>query len=135
MIDEQEHISVEEIPPSALRGRRADQILAELFGLWTSKGPESAQAIDRYAALLSQDSLTADEEEEFKGLRDRIQKSHTNQTYRFSEQVEETISKVLDELARNASERISFEPEVRRQLQQILQDTETASESDEKQEP
>lgn len=123
-IDAEDRIQIEDIPRSALRGRRADQILAEVFGLWTSKSPGSEEDIDLYSALLSKSNRTVKEERELMRLRQQLQEAQTDQTHQFSQQVEAAVSKVLDEMAKNATERLDFEPEVRRQLENLLKETE-----------
>jgi hypothetical protein len=128
--DEDGRIQIEDIPRKALRGRRADQILAGVFGLWTSKSPGSAEDIDRYTALMSQPDRTEEEERELTQLRDQMKVTRSNQTHPFSQQVEETIDRVLNELAESASERFVYEPEVRRQLEELLHGTEVDEEAE-----
>ena len=114
--NEQERIEIEDIPREALRGRRADEILSGVFGLWTTKSPGSAEVIDRYSAILSKPERTEADEQELTRLRDQLHQ--TDQTHRLSQQVEDAVAKVLDEMAKSATDRISMEPEVRRQLEE-----------------
>ncbi|MCX6578765.1 MAG: AAA family ATPase [Candidatus Aminicenantes bacterium] len=67
---------VELVPIFSLRGLRADQILtSEAFELPTTRNPETAEKLERLGTLYLKGSRTQQEEEEFKGLGELLEKT------------------------------------------------------------
>lgn len=133
--DQERTILAQEISPESLRGRRADQVLADAFGLWSTKSPASVDDIERYTALLSQRVRSESEEQDMLKLREQIVASQSGQSNPLSEQIERTVHRVMEEMALEEVERISHEPAVRQQIEEILRDagmleTTDASEED-----
>ena len=119
---EKGQVKVEDVPREHLQGRRADQILAAVFGLWSSKSPGSTRDVDRYAALLSRERRTTSEEHEVEALRQQLLASRGGE-HPFSQKVESAVSKVVDEVAKESTEAIALNAELRNELQVMIEET------------
>jgi hypothetical protein len=85
------------IPRGDLSGKRADQVLADAFGLISSKSPGSVDKTDRYVELLSRER-NQDEEVELNRLREELQDSWSPGDSKLKRAAEAAVSKVLDQM-------------------------------------
>jgi len=85
------------IPMEELTGKRADQILADAFGLVTSKSPGSIAKIDRYTELLSR-TRSEPEEREFHAIKKELDDSWSSGDHAIKRAADKAVSKVLDEM-------------------------------------
>ncbi len=102
----------------ALRGKRADQILSEVFELFTSRSLGSQDDLARYAELQAKER-TPDEEQELKQLSEQLQQSLVFGENSFEQEVERAVTQVLEERLRQPpSELLGLE--VKRQLREVF---------------
>lgn len=85
------------IPPDELTGKRADQILADAFGLATSKSPGSVAKIDRYTELLSTARSKA-EDKELETIKKEMEAGWSSGDHAVQRAADKAVSKVLDEM-------------------------------------
>jgi hypothetical protein len=90
-------VHLEKISVDELTGKRADQILADAFGISSSKSPGSLSKIDRYTELLSR-TRNDGEEREFKQLKKELENSWSTGDSKLKRATDEAVSKVLDEM-------------------------------------
>jgi hypothetical protein len=125
---EQEPIRIERAPMS-FEGLRADQILTSpLFGLATTRGSGTRRDIARYSKLLGKKERSSDEEEEFKTLRARLNRTlksgETEHARRVEEEVERTLASMYgaDDAAKKLHEAGVSELEIRQRLRDMRSD-------------
>lgn len=96
-------VHLEKISVDELTGKRADQILADAFGISSSKSPGSLSKIDRYTELLSRTRNT-DEGREFEQLKKELEDSWSTGDSKLKRATDEAVSKVLDEMLGQAQD-------------------------------
>lgn len=108
------------IEPKSLDGLRADQVLtSEAFGLVTSRNPGSDRKIDRYTALLGQDSRTEAEEAELAALAAELENELRGGETEAEREVEKAVSDALQKLVTPVKAEV-LEVEAKRQLRQLF---------------
>jgi predicted ATPase len=118
---EEDRIVTTAIDPSELRGKRADQVLTELFELTTSRNPGSSEELARLVKLRSQTSRSKDEETELAALAARLEPAMTFGETEFERKVDEAVTKTLDTLLTQRPDK-AFGPEVKRQVQELFRE-------------
>jgi hypothetical protein len=107
------------IPAEALTGKRADQILADAFGLVTSKSPGSISKIDRFTELASRER-TAAEQEEFDILKRELEEGWSSGDSEVSRQADRAVSQVLDVMIEEGQNRQIVNAQVRERLADLF---------------
>ena len=97
-------VEVINIPTEDLTGKRADQVLADAFGLVTSKSPGSLSKIDRYTELISRQRRTDAEERELETLRKELDEGWSSGDSALKRAADKAVSKVLDQMIDDARE-------------------------------
>lgn len=117
---EKKSVEAQLIDPADLRGKRADQILAELFGLVTSRSPGSQGDIARYAELQSKDR-SPEEDQELDDLSNKLQETLVFGENAYEQDVERAVHQALEErLNASPSKLVSFE--IKRQLRNLFRE-------------
>lgn len=108
--DAEGKVSARRVERDEIAGLRADQVLAELFGLYTSRSPGSQDDISRYAELLGKRGRTAADEAELKKLRQQLETSLHIGENQVQKKVEEAMDQALEGmLAAYKPELVDFE--------------------------
>jgi predicted ATP-binding protein involved in virulence len=90
-------VDVVTIPPNELSGKRSDQVLADAFGLVTTKSPGTISKIDRYSELLGlRRGRTESEEQELESLKRELAKGWSLGNSALERQADSAVSAVLD---------------------------------------
>lgn len=115
-------------PPVEFSGMRADQILTSpLFGLLTTRSRGVRRDIDRYSVLLGNLSRTEAEEQEFQGLRAKLNPVLAVGETKLERRVEEAVEAAMSQLTpeKLIGEAIEHKPvqvtlEIKRQLAELF---------------
>jgi len=111
------------IPAGELTGKRADQILADAFGLVTSKSPGSVARIDRYTELLSR-KRSAPEQQELETLRKELEDTWSSGDSKLTRAADKAVSKVLDSMINELGDRAAVDAQVKQRLLDLFSDKE-----------
>jgi hypothetical protein len=80
---------------AAINDLRADQVLTNVFGLHSTRGGETSQMVNRYAALLGRTDLSELEQDELERLRGRLQHVLTPAESPVEQHVHEAVRQTL----------------------------------------
>jgi hypothetical protein len=116
-------IDSDAIDPRELRGKRADQVLTELFELTTTRNPGSSDELVRMVKLRSLSLPSEAETRELADLEARLTPAMKFSETEFERKVDEAVGKTLDALLEEEP-RVPFDSEVRRQLRELFSDRE-----------
>lgn len=111
--------SIEEIDPEDIRGHRADQVLAEVFGLPTTRNPGSASDMNRWNELRAMSSLSEAEQRELREVELRLDSTLSVGETPLERTVEGAVSKALDDILDSPPPK-ALSLEVKRQLRELL---------------
>ena len=115
-------VGIIQIPPQELTGKRADQILADAFGLITSKSPGSVAKIDRYTELMSKEKTNQSEKQELATLEKELADSWSSGDHALTREADKAVSKVLDNMLTEASDRKVMDAQVKQRLKALFDD-------------
>jgi hypothetical protein len=107
------------IPTDELTGKRADQVLADAFGLVTSKSPGSVAKIDRLTELISRER-TEVEQQEFEQLKRELEAGWSSGDSEVSRQADRAVSKVLDAMIEESTKREVVDAHVKERLAELF---------------
>jgi predicted ATP-binding protein involved in virulence/predicted phosphodiesterase len=117
---EKKTVEARHINPARLHGKRADQILTEVFGLTTSRTLGSQEDISLYAELLSKgNKRTAEDNIKLQELSNKIKEEHTSGENAYEQEVEKAVHKVLENQLHSPVD-LLYSSEVKHQLRQLL---------------
>lgn len=116
-------VEIIEIPPQELTGKRADQILADAFGLITSKSPGSVAKIERYTELLSK-KTNVGEQRELESLKQELADTWSSGDHALTREADKAVSKVLDTMLSKGRDREIVGAHVRQRLKTLFDDKE-----------
>lgn len=111
------------IPTQELTGKRADQILADAFGLITSKSPGSIAKIDRYTELLSK-KTNEHEQQELEKLKQELADTWSSGDHALTREADKAVSKVLDTMLSEGREREIVDAQIRQRLKMLFDEKE-----------
>ncbi len=117
------------IPPEELSGKRADQVLADAFGLITTKSPGTVAKIDRYSELLGR-SRNSNEEQELETLKRELAEGWSIGDNAVQREADKAVSSVLDEMIAAGGQRQAVDAQVRQRLADLFGKTGSCSVSD-----
>ena len=110
---------VEHIDPKRLHGKRADQVLADVFELITTRNPGSNHDLDELARLRSLTTRTHDEERELARLEASLREGLDFSQNDVERKVRSAISGTLDKMLQESPVE-PFDEETKRQLRDLL---------------
>jgi hypothetical protein len=119
-------IAVTPIQPSVLRGKRADQVLTELFELLTSRNPGSSDDLARFVQLRSKPQRDTAEEDELRRLEEDLASGLQFGETPFERNVDKAVSLTLDSMLRSAPSQ-ELTHEVKRQLRELFREDKESS--------
>lgn len=117
---EEKTVEARHINPARLHGKRADQILTEVFDLTTSRTLGSQEDISLYAELLSKgNKRTIENDIKLQELSNKIKEEHTSGENAYEQEVEKAVHKVLENQLHSPVDFL-HSSEVKHQLRQLL---------------
>ncbi len=108
------------IKPAEFRGKRADQILAELFNLATSRSVGGQNDIERYVEL-SAKNRNKKEDRELQKLSERLQEIIVFGENTYEQDVERAVRKTLEERLKSPPDQL-LSLEIKRQLRELFRE-------------
>ena len=112
-------VAVEAIDPRQLDGKRAGEVLTEVFDLVASRNPGSSEDLTRYFELRSKPQRSSDEESELAELGQRFGPLLSFGESEFERTVEDAVATTLEEMLQRPPER-EFSIEAKRQLRELF---------------
>jgi hypothetical protein len=111
------------IPIEELTGKRADQILADAFGLITSKSPGSIAKIDRYTELLGR-TRSASEQQELETLRKELEDTWSAGDSKLTRVADKAVWRVLDSMIDELGDPATVSAHIKQRLSDLFSDKE-----------